>query len=124
MSDGATHLVTSAAGAALLAAIDEYHCTGEISAQTIGAAIVGGMTARLPDILEPALRNPHHRQFFHSVVFAGIVGYGVYRAYKWEPQDATDEFLRFVFLAVGTSYVIHLVCDSTTPRGLPIVGKL
>jgi hypothetical protein len=34
------------------------------------------MLETVPDLIEPAI-HPHHRQFFHSWLFAGALAYGV-----------------------------------------------
>ena len=81
-------------------------------------ATFGGM---LPDLLEPASRGPHHRQFFHSMVTFGAVGYGVYRAYKWGPQTELEKCLRMTAIMIGIGYLSHLITDLSTPRGLPII---
>ena len=75
----------------------------------------------LPDIVEPAI-HPHHRQFFHSLTFAGALGYGVYKAYEWEPKTQTEECLRIAALVFGAAYLMHLAADFTTSRSLPLIG--
>jgi len=79
--------------------------------------------ATLPDMLEPAT-NPHHRQFFHGLVFAGALGYGLYKLYQWGPESPEGRFLRAFGLIAGGSYLIHLAFDATTKRSLPLVGRL
>lgn len=86
------------------------------------AAPLSAVFASLPDILEPAL-NPHHRQLFHCLAFAGLVGIGVHEAYQWEPETPAQEVLRLAALIVGSAYLLHLVADMFTPRGLPLIGR-
>lgn len=74
----------------------------------------------LADILEPAC-NPNHRQFFHSLGFAGILAYGLYKAYKWQPTKKNHKVLRDALMIIGGAYLVHLVMDSSTPKGLPII---
>jgi len=88
------------------------------------ATAVGSVFGKLPDILEPALNNPHHRQFCHSLAVLGMVGYGVKRAWEWEPKDEFEEVFRVLALCAGAGYVSHLVLDGFTPRSLPLLGKL
>ena len=83
----------------------------------------GAAFAKLPDILEPAT-NPHHRQFCHSLVVLTIIGYGVKKVYDWKPEDRAGEFWRAVALCAGVGYISHLVLDASTPRSLPVIGKL
>jgi len=77
----------------------------------------------LPDLVEPAV-TPNHRQFFHSVVFAGALGYGLYRLYRWEPTTAEGKVLRLLGLVAGGAYLVHLALDATTKRSLPLVGRI
>ncbi len=81
-------------------------------------ATFGGM---LPDLLEPASRGPHHRRFCHSVAAFCAVGYGVYKAYKWEPQTELEKCLRITAIVIGAGYLSHLIADASTPKGLPII---
>lgn len=88
------------------------------------AGCVGGYClGTLPDLIEPAT-SPHHRQFFHSVVFALLIGYGVYKAYKWEPETPESNFVRGICLLAGGTYLVHLALDATTKRSLPTIGRL
>ena len=119
MSNGPTHRLGAAvvvSGFALAAESDQ----AEPTAKPIAAAGLAYLTGTLPDILEPAF-HPNHRQFFHSLGFAGVVGYGLYKAHQWEPETETDKWLRFACLAVGGAYLVHLAMDSTTPKGLPVL---
>lgn len=74
----------------------------------------------LPDIIEPAT-SPHHRQFFHSCTCFGLIGFGMYRTYKWETENEWQSLARFALLVAGGAYVTHLLMDSRTPRGLPVI---
>jgi inner membrane protein len=88
------------------------------------AGCVGGYClGTLPDLIEPAT-SPHHRQFFHSMIFAVVVGYGLYKAYKWEPETREGKFVRGLCLVAGSAYLVHLALDATTKRSLPLVGRL
>lgn len=89
----------------------------------VAASSLAALAGTLPDILEPAT-SPRHRQFLHSVAFAGALGYGMYKLYRWEPQDDWGKFLQFVGLAAGGAYLVHLAMDASTPASLPLVGKL
>ncbi|MBL1141596.1 MAG: metal-dependent hydrolase [Proteobacteria bacterium] len=123
MSNGATHIAASGLGVLAFTVTQEYLENGEVSWKPLALAGLAAKTAKLPDILEPAL-HPNHRQFFHSLGFAGLVGYGMYELYKWETEDDLEKVLRLAGLAIGGSYLIHLFCDSTTPKGLPVLGNL
>lgn len=88
------------------------------------AGCVGGYCfGTLPDLLEPAV-NPHHRQFFHSVVVAGALGYGMYRLYRWKAETEPERVLRVLGLLAGGAYLVHLAMDATTRRSLPMLGRI
>ena len=87
-------------------------------------ACVGGYClGTLPDIVEPAT-SPNHRQFFHSIAFATLLGYGIYKLYQWDPKMPQAEILRLVGLIAGGAYLIHLAMDATTNRSLPLTGRI
>lgn len=92
----------------------------------IAHPIVGGVAsallASLPDAIEPAI-HPHHRQFFHSLAFAGLVSYGLHRTYHWKPETDGQDLLRLVTLLVGSAYLLHLAVDLFTARSIPVLGK-
>lgn len=95
-------------------------------AQTALPYIGGGLATlfgTLPDVLEPA-HHPNHRQFFHSWAFGASLGYSGYKLYKWRPKEDWQKALRFVGLIAIASYLIHMLMDSTTPKSLPLVGKI
>lgn len=85
------------------------------------ATIAGQFFGRLPDLLEPALNNPRHRQFFHSVAVLMAVGIAAYKAYKWEPEATWKKVVRFLMLVGSAAYASHLILDSRTPASLPLI---
>ncbi len=89
----------------------------------ITSAALGSFFGALPDLLEPAINNPHHRQFCHSLVTVAAIGYGMRRAYLWRPSTDREKFLRGMALIAGGAYLSHLLLDCITPRSLPILGK-
>jgi len=95
----------------------------ETSAKPIVGATLGGLWATLPDLLEPAT-HPNHREFFHSVTFAAIVGGLAWKIKEWQPEDACEDALRFLLLVGCSAYLIHLGMDALTKRSLPLLGKL
>ncbi len=84
---------------------------------------VAALATNLPDLLEPAI-NPHHRQFFHSMVFGGLVVYAGCKLYRWSPEERWERVARNLLLVGCGSYLLHLLADSFTPRGLPLVGRV
>tara|TARA_R110001592_G_scaffold37064_3_gene123929 strand:- start:973 stop:1341 length:369 start_codon:yes stop_codon:yes gene_type:complete len=122
MSNGKAHILTGCTVGLAIVCIDRGNMS-EITHNPITASVVGAVFAKLPDILEPALHS-HHRQFFHSVVFLSAVSYSLMRAYEWKPKDAFEKALRGFALIAAGGYLSHLLLDMTTPRGIPILGKI
>jgi inner membrane protein len=85
----------------------------------IGASATAFL-ASLPDLVEPA-HHPHHRQFFHSLTFAAILGYAMYKAYEWQPETPAEKVLRTAALVSGSAYLLHLGVDFMTARSLPLI---
>lgn len=118
-----THrLINFTATAVFLGAYERKPDEPTLPHPVLGAPL-SACLATLPDILEPALRNPNHRQFFHSVLFAALVGWGVYKTYQWRPETPIEEIIRIALLIAGSAYLLHLVADSFTRRSLPLIGK-
>lgn len=86
------------------------------------AAPLSAALATLPDLLEPAV-TPHHRQVFHSVIFGVAICASMYEAYKWETTTSGQEILRALMLIAGSAYLLHLVGDMLTAKGLPLIGQ-
>ncbi|MCG8378605.1 MAG: metal-dependent hydrolase [Proteobacteria bacterium] len=120
MSNGPTHIAASSLGVLGFVAIQEYLESGEVTSKPLAAGTLAALTAKLPDIIEPAT-NPNHRQFYHSLTFAAGLSYGMLKLYEWETEDDLEKLLRFASLAIGGSYLMHLLCDASTPKGLPII---
>lgn len=89
-------------------------------ATPIAAGAAAACLPSLPDWIEPAV-HPNHRQFFHSVAFGALVGYGVYRTWHWAPQDDWGKLARIVALVGGSAYLAHLARDAFTTRSLPMI---
>jgi hypothetical protein len=146
-----THVVTGN-GAAILLTL--YNSQGQPEPARIwevfGGWAGGGLGGRLPDILDPAYRNPCHRGSAHSVVIAatGIkllnedldhlqgrcrrwAEYCVER-HKAAPPGSWEALLFFLaekvcrFLAgfiagLMVGYVLHLGMDACTDRSLALI---
>jgi hypothetical protein len=129
VSEGSTEMANRVAhqlGAALVvggvAAYDESS-RGESTAKPLMAALMAGAAGKLPDQIEPAI-HPHHRQFFHSWIVAGGIGYAMYRLYRWKPETEGEKLLKGVLMVLGGAYLTHLAMDSVTCRSLPLLGKI
>jgi len=122
MSSARVHATAGFAAGALIAAVDQHVKGNGNPLAVLAGGGIGSVATGLPDVLEPAIHS-HHRQFFHSIVYAALVGKLTYDAYHWEPTTDGDKILRWLALIVGTAYSAHLLLDFGTPRGLPILGK-
>lgn len=120
--NAAAHQLTAGAAVGLFLAHHEQK-QGQATAGPLVSATASALLTKLPDLIEPAT-SPNHRQFFHSLVFAGAVGLGVHHLHGWQPEDDMGKFLRWLGLVAGAAYLIHLALDFTTAKSLPLVGKL
>lgn len=120
MANGADHIAAGALTGVALAWYDQRQ--GEV-VNPLLAIGVSTVFSKLPDWIEPAT-NPHHRQFFHSISFLAMLGYGLKKTYNWKPENKSSQILRFLTLCAGAGYISHLLLDASTPRSLPILGKL
>lgn len=89
------------------------------------AAVGGLLGGRSPDLLEPA-RHPNHRQLGHSVsIGAGLIAL-IPKLTDDEqcPQWLKDNpWLRIFFIALVGGYLSHLLLDSLTAKGLPLLDR-
>lgn len=122
MANGSTHQLTAAIAVGCAYLCVEANQQKKSAKPMLGAALAAALT-NFPDILEPA-SHPHHRQFFHSLAFAGLLGVAGYKVYKWETDNPFDEAMRFVLLVGVGAYLVHLLLDAGTPKSLPIIGML
>lgn len=122
MPNGNTHrLIAALAVGGTSLANEAIH--GEVTGKPLLSALIASLLTNLPDMIEPA-SNPYHRQFFHSVLFGGAVAYAGVKAYEWLAEDDFEKAVRALLMVGCGAYLVHLLADSTTPRSLPLVGKL
>ncbi len=121
MANGPTHQLVAALtiGGVLVHNENQY---GEKTLKPLAGAAVAAVVTNLPDILEPAL-HPHHRQFFHSIAFASVLGRGIYELHQWKPDEDWEKAVRFLALVSGYAYLVHLAIDAFSARSLPLIGK-
>lgn len=122
MSSGTTHQLVAAAMVGTACYYNEEEPQRKVGMSLVGATLGSAMT-KLPDVLEPAI-HPNHRQFFHSIAFASLLGMATHKVYQWKPEDPIDKAVRFVLLVGASAYFIHLLLDASTPKSLPLIGKL
>lgn len=123
MANGATHSAVGGLSGLAIALFDKDE-NGNFQHDPLLAIGVGIAFGKLPDILEPSLKNPRHRQFCHSVIVLGLIGYAVKKAYEWQPNDKIESLTRNLAICAGVGYLSHLVLDAMTSRSLPLLGKL
>ena len=95
---------------------------GVQTAKPIVAGTAAAFFTKLPDMLEPA-SSPNHRQFFHSVVFAGLLCLAFHELGKWQPESTGGEVLKALGQVAIPAYLIHLFLDSLTAKSLPLIGR-
>ena len=88
-----------------------------MAVQSDKAIGVAGLSGVFPDILEPAT-NPNHRKFMHSAMASLLSAYGGYGGIH---NSNISSELKETILAASIGYTSHLLLDSRTPKGLPIV---
>jgi membrane-bound metal-dependent hydrolase YbcI (DUF457 family) len=123
MPNGATHSIVGGLSGLAVAALDKED-NGNSYHNPIPAIGMGAAFGKLPDLLEPSLKNPHHRQFFHSLAILGLVGYRTKKVYDWQPQDKLESIERSLALCAGAAYMSHLLLDALTSRSLPLIGRI
>ena len=121
--NGPTHQLAGAIAALVMTQNDtsEKSCALHHPAAAIP---IGAFLGKLPDMIEPALGNPNHRQFFHSIAVLGLLAAGMRKVYHWEPQDEVEKIIRGILLVSGAAYLSHLALDALTSRSLPFVGRV
>ncbi len=123
MPSGVTHSIVGGLSGLAVAGSDK-DIKGDSQHNPLVAMGTGALLGKLPDILEPSLRNPHHRQFFHSFAMVGLVGCGTKKIYDWKPQNRLEGAARGIMLCAGVGYLCHLFLDAMTSRSLPLLGKI
>lgn len=121
--NGPTHQFAGAIAALVMTQNDTSEKTCALH-RPAAAIPIGALLGKLPDMIEPALGNPHHRQFFHSIAVFGLLVAGMHKVYHWEPRDDFEKVTRGILLIGGAAYLSHLALDALTSRSLPLVGHL
>lgn len=85
MSNAADHALVASVTVGLGHALLEQQ-KGPLTPAPLLSALLAGFCGSLPDRIEPAI-HPHHRQFFHSIVFAMSLLYGLRWLYEQKPDD-------------------------------------
>ncbi len=123
MANGSTHQILGGLASLAVMELDKPELRTPLHNPVIAFA-GGALLGRLPDVIEPALNNPHHRQFFHSVAFLTALGISVKKVWDSHPETELGRWLRAAALIAVGAYISHLLADAVTPRSLPLIGKL
>lgn len=91
---------------------ERFTLLGALKATAV--TVLGGL---VPDVLEPAL-HPNHRSFCHSVSGGGLLAGGAGVASR---NIQLGEELTFYAGLFVLGYISHLLLDSTTPKGVPLL---
>ena len=86
--------------------------------ETLMSSIGGAFAGILPDLLEPAT-NPNHRSIFHSAALLFLLICGNYKVWQ---NDRLTENQKLTLSLLSTEYAGHLVGDSITKKGLPLLS--
>jgi inner membrane protein len=121
MANNAAHRLVAAVALFTAQAAEDASLRGRLTGRTLVAASGGFAFGTLPDLIEPAFRNPNHRKFYHSVLFAMTLGAALYQVYEWKPENDSDRFFRGLMLVMGSAYLVHLAMDATTTKSLPLI---
>lgn len=119
MANGGTHIVVGGFLVLGLYVIDQKWIKKEdfTFEGIVGSFALGAVGGAMADWLEPSFRNPHHRQFFHSVIPAAVVLLGKDKLYELLKLDEPGKKCFDWFLG---AYGSHLALDFGTKRGLPV----
>jgi membrane-bound metal-dependent hydrolase YbcI (DUF457 family) len=143
-------MIAGGTTAAISAAMTQEQMTFlNFLAEVLGGIAGGLLGANLPDFIEPATSS-YHRKFFHSYTWGLAVVGGTVQTEVTPAQffrnaaaamqkqaaelsangqpAAAERFAEFYFHFIAgaikglpAGYLSHLVCDATTPRGLPLL---
>jgi hypothetical protein len=78
-----------------------------------GLGTLGGI---LPDVFEPAT-HPHHRKSLHSITAGTTIVMGLKKLNESNISVGEKVFVN----SIGASYLSHLLLDSNTAKGLPLI---
>lgn len=92
--NGPTHQIAGAIAGITISLLDTPEKSGHLRNPIIAGSI-GAYLGRLPDMIEPALNNPHHRQFFHSIAILSLVAGGMYKVCQWKQKRSRKICTKF-----------------------------
>jgi inner membrane protein len=116
------HRLVAGAGIGLILMAQESE-QGRSTAMPLAGGMAASVLTCLPDCLEPAI-HPNHRQFFHSLAFAGALIAWFVKLRDWKPETPEGIIWRALGMIAIPAYLTHLLLDATTARSLPLLGRL
>lgn len=137
MPNRTVHIPAGVASGATFASVRAINERDEvIYARAIGGLIGGYFGAQLPDIIDPSTNGPNHRSLGHGVLpnacaaaylqkpYEDLRGYLSVRAEEYNTPIPSALIQCLIGMLDGfiAGYVSHLVLDSFTPKGLPLVA--
>ena len=130
MPNGQTHVVTAMIAGGVTSLILQQKNPKYTGGHTALAVAIGGVSGRLPDVIEPAI-NPNHRSFFHSYLigfFLVYIGRNIYNFLIQKESEEVDEkkidwvkVITFIVFIGIAAYIIHLLLDAFSRKGLPLI---
>jgi membrane-bound metal-dependent hydrolase YbcI (DUF457 family) len=115
------HVAISAFAGLLTYAVAKKQMGGApiTAGEAVGVAILSIGSGVLPDAIEPPT-DPKHRKFFHSTANLGLLVLANKKIA--ERTDLTPE-QKALIMALSAAYASHLLADSTTSAGLPLINE-
>lgn len=112
------HAGVGAATAAAAYAADRAVNNEPVDTERLGhTALLGALYGAMPDILEPPT-NRYHRKLFHS---AATLAAAVLVLERIERREDFRSGVKAAARSAMLAYMTHLLLDSRTPMGLPLV---
>lgn len=135
MPDGRTHFIAGivCGGVGSLLIQDRLHENKKLDpVHLLLSTGAGAAASRLPDIFEPAV-HPNHRAFFHSFTFGALLGFSAVRLVRKIKEKRAERkergieqitgleiLLGLLFIAIIV-FLLHLLMDGFTKKGLPFI---
>lgn len=85
--------------------------------RAIRNGFIGGIGALMPDAAEPAI-SPRHRGIGHSLLVGGLITNSAINIWN---DSSLDGAKKEALLCLTAGFLSHLVADSDTPAGLPLI---
>ncbi len=104
------------AGVTFLARKKERNETATLE-EVAGQCILGAIGGALPDLAEPA-DSPRHRKSAHSATSLVLIAKLIQTANE---NQQLSQVQKDSWTSLGVGYSSHVIADSTTPAGIPLI---